>query len=281
MHDTVWTDARGKKHKQKLVRKEEPIGAEQCLSERGVPTAGLKLDEIVEKLNEFDDFKAEIVAGRAVEQLVSDWNKRNGRQHRILWVPKYHCELNWIERKWGFIKSKIKHHTTGSMPGLTAAYHTVIQLLHVTTCRRFARKARDYMHAYEDGVSTAEIEKAVSTTYKSHRRVFDSTLSLVLPQHRTLTALEAKWAARTAKRKETEARRADEHRKEVRNKKARERRIARESKLDADGSKKKSRVADADAAREKLCRKRKRRNDTEPVPTPDATGFDECYVLIE
>ena len=63
------------------------------------------------------------------------WNQRTGRQHGILWVPKYHCELNSIGRKWAFIKSRIKEETTGSMPGLITAYNKVIQMLSVTTCR--------------------------------------------------------------------------------------------------------------------------------------------------
>lgn len=74
-----------------------------------------------------------------------------------------------MERKWGFIKKKIKTYTTGSMPGLVVAYKKSIKLLSVQTCRRFARKTRDYMRAYIDGVSEAEVDKAVSTTYKSHR----------------------------------------------------------------------------------------------------------------
>ena len=74
-----------------------------------------------------------------------------------------------IERKWAFIKKSIKSHTTGTMPGLVAAYKKVIPSLTVHTCRRFARKARDYIRAYRDKVPDEAIDKLVSTTYKSHR----------------------------------------------------------------------------------------------------------------
>ena len=41
--------------------------------------------------------------------------------------------------------------TTGALPGLVAAYKKVVSTLSVQTCRRFARKARDFIHAYIDG----------------------------------------------------------------------------------------------------------------------------------
>jgi hypothetical protein len=108
----------------------------------------------------------------------------HGTRHCILMVPKFHCELNWvraatvspphiclpavactplrlltapprplltflcqIERKWAFIKQAIKRYTTSTMPGLVAAYKKVIPTLTVQTCRRFARKTRDYNYA--------------------------------------------------------------------------------------------------------------------------------------
>jgi hypothetical protein len=55
------------------------------------------------------------------------------------------------------------------MPGLVSAYKKVIKELSVQTCRRFARKTRDYIRAYIDGVDESCIDKEVSTTYKSHR----------------------------------------------------------------------------------------------------------------
>jgi hypothetical protein len=74
-----------------------------------------------------------------------------------------------VERKWGFIKRAIKEHTTGTMPGLVKAYKTVIQGLTVQTCRRFARKTRDFVRAYLDGIGEDVIDMEVQTTYKSHR----------------------------------------------------------------------------------------------------------------
>lgn len=116
----------------------------------------------------------------AVEHFYTEMSKPN---------MKYcveHCELNWvklqlissvtiddrllqIERKWAFVKQAIKKYTTGTMPGLVVAYKRIIPSLAVQTCRRFARKTRDYMRAYLDKVDESVIDKGVSTTYKGHR----------------------------------------------------------------------------------------------------------------
>ena len=84
----------------------------------------------------------------------------------------------------------------GTMAGVIAGYRAVIPELEVTTCRAFARKARDFMRAYQDGVGIDTLDKSVSTTYKSHRKVFDSSGRLVASKERALTALEKKWQAR-------------------------------------------------------------------------------------
>ena len=37
-----------------------------------------------------------------------------------LFLPKFHCELNWIERYWGATKEYLRKHCTYSVPGLRA-----------------------------------------------------------------------------------------------------------------------------------------------------------------
>ena len=75
----------------------ESIGALQCALERKVPRAnGMKLDELAVALSEFDDFQAEKISGRAVERDLAEFNEENGTGHRILMVPKFHCELAWV-----------------------------------------------------------------------------------------------------------------------------------------------------------------------------------------
>ena len=102
------------------------------------------------------------------------------------------------------------------------------------------------MRAYKAGVGIKDIDHEVATTYKSHRRVFDSVLNTFLMQsERSLTERERRWQARTAKRRENDARRAVESAKEKKNKVARERRIAHDERADPNGQQKKQQVSAA------------------------------------
>jgi hypothetical protein len=91
MHDTTYTDHLclktrvAKQHKQKMTKDGFCIGAANCLYGRGWKDAHkMKLSDIVEALQEYDDFKAEKVAGRQIEIDIAEYNKENGTQHKIL-----------------------------------------------------------------------------------------------------------------------------------------------------------------------------------------------------
>ena len=72
-------------------------------------------------------------------------------------------------------------------------------------------KVQDCMRAYQDKVQIGVIDQKVATTYKSHRRVFDSKLnSFSQAANLALTELEKLWKARTEKRQENATRRAGE-----------------------------------------------------------------------
>eukprot|EP00658_Telonema_sp_P-2_P025048 TRINITY_DN20087_c0_g1_i2.p1 TRINITY_DN20087_c0_g1~~TRINITY_DN20087_c0_g1_i2.p1 ORF type:complete len:142 (+),score=4.59 TRINITY_DN20087_c0_g1_i2:475-900(+) len=109
------------------------------------------------------------------------------------------------------------------MPGLVAVSQTVIKTLPVQTCWRFPGKTRDYIRGEMDGVTEDYNDKELATTYTSlrsnslrylvftdrpFRRVFDSSLQLVvpkhhlvIPKHRTPTALEEVERKKTGKRR--------------------------------------------------------------------------------
>ena len=39
---------------------------------------------------------------------------------KLIFFPKYHCELNYIEVVWGYLKSKLRRECTFSFPDLCA-----------------------------------------------------------------------------------------------------------------------------------------------------------------
>eukprot|EP00734_Pompholyxophrys_sp_LG126_P000601 Pompholyxophrys_sp_v1_NODE_325_length_751_cov_8.928161.p1 type:complete len:188 gc:universal NODE_325_length_751_cov_8.928161:159-722(+) len=133
MRDTVWN---GKV--QQIGKK----GAEQVLRERGLLKPKMKLDEMVQILAECDDFANEIPT---VEHLVES------QGHKTLWVPKFHCELNFIENVWGKAKQYTRANCNYTVAGLRKTIPLALDHIDLDVQRRFARKCRDYMRAYEAG----------------------------------------------------------------------------------------------------------------------------------
>ena len=70
-------------------------GMMKVLEERGVNTTTLRADDMRKILSNHDDFRNEKTI---LERFLID------RGHRVIMIPKFHCELNPIERVWGQAK---------------------------------------------------------------------------------------------------------------------------------------------------------------------------------
>ena len=70
----------------------KPKGMRRVLEERGIDVSRMKADDMRQKLKEMSDFKYE-------KTKVKTYITSKG--HRCMFIPKYHCELNPIEREWG------------------------------------------------------------------------------------------------------------------------------------------------------------------------------------
>ena len=66
------------------------------LTERGINVSNMCRDQMVSVLSEHDDFANE----KSSVQLYLE-----SRGYYCLFIPKYHCELNPIERVWGMRRS--------------------------------------------------------------------------------------------------------------------------------------------------------------------------------
>jgi hypothetical protein len=103
------------------------------------------------------------------------WLQEEVEKHgfHIHFYPKYHCELNWIEMIWGWVKSCHRRNCTYSFAdldgndGLTKTLNERIPLAFV---RRVARHSLRYMHFYRVGLEGPELEFAVKK-YKGHRSI--------------------------------------------------------------------------------------------------------------
>ena len=160
MRDTVWN---GKV--QKMVQYDGTAkGMKQVLQERGVDVKGLNAAKMREKLSEFEDFSSQTTI---LEELV------RSQGHICSYLPKYHCELNPIERNWCHAKKVARQYVNGSIVRLREVVPTSLYSVTVDMMNKFFRTCRVYEMAYRSGCSGKEVEAKVKV-YKSHHRVFNT-----------------------------------------------------------------------------------------------------------
>jgi hypothetical protein len=92
---------------------------------------------------------------------------------KIIFYPKYHCELNFIEMVWGWTKAYHRRHCSYKFTDLDSAEgldKTLTELLpHAFVVRTFNRCLR-YMDGYRVGLVGPLLEFAIKK-FKSHRRL--------------------------------------------------------------------------------------------------------------
>ena len=138
-----------------------PKGLRMVLEERGVNTHKLVKEQMIEILASHDDFRNE---KNKVERLLVRFN------YRAMFIPKFHPELNPIERVWGRAKVYARNHCNYSFVGLQNTVTPALESVSLDAIRKYFRKSRDYIHAYREGISGYQANEAVKK-YKSHRKV--------------------------------------------------------------------------------------------------------------
>ena len=89
--------------------------------------------------------------------------------HDVIFYPKFHCELNYIEYYWAALKQYTRANCRYSFQELEATVLKGTDSVELGTIRRFAVRSTRWMMAYMNGLS--EEQRAFSEKqYKSHRR---------------------------------------------------------------------------------------------------------------
>ena len=135
-------------------------GLKMVLEERGVDTRGLTKDKLIEILQSHDDFRND---KNKVEWLLNRFG------HRAVFLPKFHPELNPIERVWGRAKVYARNHCNYSFEGLQRIVTPAMESVTLDLIRKYFRKSRDYLHAYDEGTTGFKANEAVKL-YKAHRK---------------------------------------------------------------------------------------------------------------
>jgi hypothetical protein len=141
-------------------------GLQSILTARGMwPAGGMLLPDAMAMVRELPDFKGQL-----------PWIKETVRAagHEVIFLPKFHCEFNWIERYWGAAKKYTRRNCNYTWEGLIEAVPLGLNSVSIIAMRKFARKSFRYMDAYgeHNGVymSPEQVEYSVKK-YKSHRSV--------------------------------------------------------------------------------------------------------------
>ena len=163
MRDGLWDG-----NSQKMVTSSGvPKGLRVVLEERGVNTTGMSGPKMKEVLGNFPDFKYE---KSRIERILTE---KYG--HIVYMLPKYHCELNPIERVWAQAKRYTKAYCKYSLPSLRNMIIPAIDTVTLDNIQNYFRKSRHYMFAYLEGIpGGSDLEKQVKEykkNIKSHRRI--------------------------------------------------------------------------------------------------------------
>ncbi|KAH7930139.1 hypothetical protein BV22DRAFT_1079400 [Leucogyrophana mollusca] len=98
------------------------------------------------------------------------------RGFRVIFLPKFHCELNFIEQCWGFAKRVYRQLPPSSKEAdLERNVLDALRAVPLQTMRKFAIRSRRFIDAYQKGLNGKQAAWAVKK-YRGHRVLPDSIL---------------------------------------------------------------------------------------------------------
>jgi hypothetical protein len=98
------------------------------------------------------------------------------RGFSVLFLPKFHCELNFIEQCWGYAKRMYRHYPTSSKQAdLERNILSALESVPLDCMRRFSRRACRFIDGYEKGLNGRQAAWA-SKKYKGHRVLPESIM---------------------------------------------------------------------------------------------------------
>ena len=95
--------------------------------------------------------------------------------HLCIFLPKFHCELNFIEFFWGAVKKYLRDNCNYTFETLKENMPKALASVSLATIQWWEHRMYRWMEAYRTGLGTREAQKQVkkfsSAAYKSHRRI--------------------------------------------------------------------------------------------------------------
>ena len=95
--------------------------------------------------------------------------------HLCIFLPKFHCKINFIKYFWGVVKKYLCDHCDYTFTTLQQNLPKALESVAVETIRKWEHWTWRWLEAYDDGLAACEAQLRVqqfsSRKYKSHRRV--------------------------------------------------------------------------------------------------------------
>ena len=93
--------------------------------------------------------------------------------HLCIFLPKFHCELNFIEYFWGVVKKYLHEHCDYTFETLKKNMPEALDSINIQTIQWWEHQMQRWMDAYRNGMETwaaqIHIQNYSSKNYKSHR----------------------------------------------------------------------------------------------------------------
>ena len=162
---------------------DQPKGIKQVLTEWGLWRQGMLLEckkPKVCSMESIDCCVQKLLSQQPdfLEQKSSVQEVIEAAGHLCIFLPKFHCELNFIEFFWGAVKKYLREHCDYTFDTLKDNIPKALESVQLSTIRKWEHQMIRWMEAYRDGKSTKDaqfdVKKYGSRQYTSHHRVLES-----------------------------------------------------------------------------------------------------------
>ena len=126
---------------------------------------------------------SDVCCGKRILELQPDFQEQKSlvqevietAGHLCILLPKFHCELNFIEFYWGAVKKYLCDNCDYTFDTLKENMPKALKSVRLQTIRPWEHRMYRWMDAYRGGMGTTDAQKQVkkfsSKVYKSHRRI--------------------------------------------------------------------------------------------------------------